>query len=185
MKRKFEQVIITAITASALLRQFSKIYKISLFPSSPTPFDASYFNLQADEIDKSFLCPCYSLNGYIRHCTVHVFDMPHRNRIALEHRERMIRAFEDDNEDYLLVADTLGVNRSTSIGIVLITDTAAIYYGCPGGARSVFTLAFWAKRELHMISREKGDHYCIQTWHNYLFFFHYNLFIGKSREKLA
>ena len=52
--------------------------------------------------------------------------MPHRNRIALEHRERMIRAFEDDNEDYLLVADTLGVNRSTARGIDLFTDTAAI-----------------------------------------------------------
>ena len=52
------------------------------------------------------------------YCTVHVFDMPHRNRIALEHRERIIRAFDDDNEDYLLVADTLGVNRSTARGIV-------------------------------------------------------------------
>ena len=52
------------------------------------------------------------------YCTVHVFDMPHRNRIALEHRERIIRAFDDDNEDYLLEADTLGVNRSTARGIV-------------------------------------------------------------------
>ena len=45
-------------------------------------------------------------------------DMPQRNRIPLEHRERIIRAFEDENEDYILVADTLGVNRSTARSIV-------------------------------------------------------------------
>ena len=35
--------------------------------------------------------------------------MPRRNRISLEKRERIIRAFEDTNEDYLMVADTIGV----------------------------------------------------------------------------
>ena len=40
--------------------------------------------------------------------------MPRRNRIAFEHRERIVRAFEDVNEDYLIVADTLGVNGSTA-----------------------------------------------------------------------
>ena len=40
--------------------------------------------------------------------------MPKRNRIAFEHCERIVRAFEDVNEDYLIVADTLGVNRSTA-----------------------------------------------------------------------
>ena len=44
--------------------------------------------------------------------------MPRRNRIAFEHRERIVRAFEDVNEDYLIVADTLGVNRSTARSIV-------------------------------------------------------------------
>ena len=44
--------------------------------------------------------------------------MPRRNRIPLEHRERIVRAFEDEEEDYLLVADMLGVNRSTARGIV-------------------------------------------------------------------
>ena len=34
------------------------------------------------------------------------------------------------------------------------------------------------------ISREKGDHYRIQTRHNDLFF-HNNLFLGKLREKLT
>jgi len=34
------------------------------------------------------------------------------------------------------------------------------------------------------ISREKGDHYYIQTRHNDLFS-HYNLFLGKLKEKLA
>ena len=44
--------------------------------------------------------------------------MPRRNRIPLEHRKRIVRAFEDEQEDYLLVSDTLGVNRSTARGIV-------------------------------------------------------------------
>ena len=44
--------------------------------------------------------------------------MPRRNRIPIEHKERIVRAFEDEAEDYLLVADTLGVNRSTARGIV-------------------------------------------------------------------
>ena len=46
--------------------------------------------------------------------------MPRRNRIPLEHRERIVRAFDDEEEDYLLVADTLGVNRSTARGIVAL-----------------------------------------------------------------
>ena len=33
--------------------------------------------------------------------------------MPFEHRERIVRAFEDVNEDYLLVADALGINRST------------------------------------------------------------------------
>jgi len=44
--------------------------------------------------------------------------MPGRNRIPIEHRERIFRAFEDEAEDYLLVADTLGVYRSTATGIL-------------------------------------------------------------------
>ena len=44
--------------------------------------------------------------------------MPRRNRIPFEHRERIVRAFEDVNEDYLIVADTLGINRSTARSIV-------------------------------------------------------------------
>ena len=44
--------------------------------------------------------------------------MPRRNRMPLEHRERIVRAFDDEEKDYLLVADTLGVNRSTARGIV-------------------------------------------------------------------
>ena len=44
--------------------------------------------------------------------------MPRRNRILLERRERIVRAFEDTNEDYLMVADTIGVNRSTARSIV-------------------------------------------------------------------
>ena len=44
--------------------------------------------------------------------------MPRRNWIPIEHRERIVRAFEDEAEEYLLVADTLGVNRSMERGIV-------------------------------------------------------------------
>ena len=41
-------------------------------------------------------------------------EMPRRNRIPFEHRERIVRTFEDVNKGYLLVADTLGINRSTA-----------------------------------------------------------------------
>ena len=44
--------------------------------------------------------------------------MPPRNRISLEQRERIVRAFEDVHEDYLAIAETIGVNRSTARGIV-------------------------------------------------------------------
>ena len=41
-----------------------------------------------------------------------------RRRIAQEDRKRIVRAFEEPEQDYLVVADTLGVNRSTARGIV-------------------------------------------------------------------
>ena len=41
-----------------------------------------------------------------------------RNRIPNEVRERLVRSFEDPTEGYLMVADTLGVNRSTARGIL-------------------------------------------------------------------
>ena len=44
--------------------------------------------------------------------------MPRRNHVLHEQRERIIRAFEDTNEEYLMVADTIGVNRSTVRSIV-------------------------------------------------------------------
>ena len=33
-------------------------------------------------------------------------NMPQRNRIPLEHHERIIWAFEDQTEDYILLVDT-------------------------------------------------------------------------------
>lgn len=45
--------------------------------------------------------------------------MPRRNRISFELRERIITAYENDAEDYLVLADTLGVNRSTARSIVV------------------------------------------------------------------
>lgn len=44
--------------------------------------------------------------------------MPRRKRIPLEQRERHVKAFEDEHEDYLAMADTIGLNRSTARGIV-------------------------------------------------------------------
>ena len=41
-------------------------------------------------------------------CTVYLHKVPGRNRIPIEHRERIVHAFED----YLLEANTLGANRS-------------------------------------------------------------------------
>jgi len=43
---------------------------------------------------------------------------PRRNRIPNEVRRRIVRVFEDPTEDYLSVADTLGVNRSKARSIV-------------------------------------------------------------------
>ena len=44
--------------------------------------------------------------------------IPPRNRILLEQRQRIVQAFEDVSEDYLTVAATIGVNRSTARRIV-------------------------------------------------------------------
>ena len=51
--------------------------------------------------------------------------------------------------------------------------------GCPGGLAQAFTLAFRAKRELH------GKKAIIVTKQLNDLFSHYNLFIGKRKEKLA
>ena len=50
--------------------------------------------------------------------TVYFHKMPRRNRIPMEHRERIVHAFEDEAGDYFLVADTFSVNLSTARGIV-------------------------------------------------------------------
>ena len=115
--------------------------------------------------------------------------MPHRNRIALEHRERMIRAFEDGQRRLLACSghpwsQQINCKRNRPFyrygGHIEFILRFKKYYGMPGGTRSVFTRAFWAKRELHMISREKGDHYYFQTWHT-IFFFPLQSFIGKLK----
>ena len=75
----------------------------------------------------------------------------------------------------------------------LFTDTEAILNlldlrsitECPGGhSLSIYARFSGKKRTSLYISREKGDHYYIQTRHNDLFS-HYNLFLGKLKEKLA
>ena len=54
----------------------------------------------------------------------------------------------------------------------------------PGGALAQYLRArFEQKRTSRFISQEKGDYCYIRTQHN--LFSHYNLFLGKLKEKLA
>ena len=41
-----------------------------------------------------------------------------RQKISDKNRQLLIRAFDDPEQDYLTIADTLGVNRSSAWGIV-------------------------------------------------------------------
>ena len=63
--------------------------------------------------------------------------MPRRNRIPLEHRERIVRGFEDEEEGYLVVADTHGVNQSTARGIVARYGKGRIQERPRGGKNNV------------------------------------------------
>ena len=54
-----------------------------------------------------------------------------------------------------------------------------------GHSLRIYARVAGKKRTLMYISREKGGHYYIQIRHNDIFFSHYNLFLGKLREKLA
>ena len=53
-----------------------------------------------------------------------------------------------------------------------------------GHLLSIYVCFLRKDRTSLYISRGKGDHYYIQTQYNDLFF-HYNLFLGKLKEKLA
>ena len=60
------------------------------------------------------------------------------------------------------------------------------YYGMPrGGSRSVFTPVFWAKREFQCIFLGKKAIIITSKHGTTIFFSHYNLFLGKRKEKLA
>jgi transposase len=41
-----------------------------------------------------------------------------RNIISQEEKERLVRAFEEQDQDYLTLADTLAINRSTAKSII-------------------------------------------------------------------
>ena len=41
-----------------------------------------------------------------------------RNRIGQEDKERLVRAYQSPKQDYLAMADNLGMNRSTARGII-------------------------------------------------------------------
>ena len=55
----------------------------------------------------------------------------------------------------------------------------------PGGTRSVFTRAFGAKRDLQCIFLWKKAIIMTSKHGTTIFFSHYNLFLGKIREKLT
>ena len=58
--------------------------------------------------------------------------------------------------------------------------------GCPGGTPSAFTRVFRAKRELHCTFFLGKKAIIITSKHGTMIFFsHYNLFLGKRKEKLA
>ena len=57
--------------------------------------------------------------------------------------------------------------------------------GYPGGTRSVFTRAFWAKRELQCLFLGKKAMIITSKHATTIFFSHYNLFQGELKEKLA
>ena len=75
----------------------------------------------------------------------------------------------------------------------LFTDTVAILnlldlrsiMGSQRGTCSAFTRAFWAKRELHCIFLGKKAIIITSKHGTTIFFSHYNLFLGKLKEKLA
>ena len=56
--------------------------------------------------------------------------------------------------------------------------------GCPGGTRSVFTRAFRAKRERHCLFLGKKVIIITSKPGTTIFFSHYNLSLGKLKEKL-
>ena len=57
--------------------------------------------------------------------------------------------------------------------------------GCLGDTRSVFTRAFLTKTELHCIFLGKRRSLLHSKTAQRSFFSHYNLFLGKLKEKLA
>ena len=57
--------------------------------------------------------------------------------------------------------------------------------GCPEGTRSVFTHAFWAKRELYCIFLGKKAIIITTKPGTTIFFSYYNPFLGKLEDKLA
>ena len=83
------------------------------------------------------------------------------------------------------------INHNQAID--LFTDTAAVsnlldlrsIMGCPGSTRSVFTRAFRPKREPYCIFLGKKKIIITSKQGTTIFFSHYNLFLGKRKEKLA
>jgi len=71
-----------------------------------------------------------------------------------------------------------------AVAILNLLDLRSVM-GCPGGTHSVFTLAFWAKWELQCLFLGKDAIIFTSKHGTTIFFSHYNLFLGKLKEKLA
>ena len=69
------------------------------------------------------------------------------------------------------------------MAILNLLDLRSII-GCLGALAQYLYALFGQKENFNVYFSEKGDHYYIQMWHNE-FFSHYNLFLGKLKEKLA
>ena len=59
-----------------------------------------------------------------------------RNRISNEVRERLVRSYENPTENYLMVADTLGVNLSSARGILTRYNREGRVQERPQGGRN-------------------------------------------------
>ena len=114
--------------------------------------------------------------------------MPHRNRIALKHHERMIRAFEDDNEWLLacsahLCSQQINCKRNRPFyrygGHIEFILRFKKYYGMPRGALAQYLRALFGQKENFAWFLGKKAIIITSRHGITIFFSHYNLFIGK------
>ena len=116
--------------------------------------------------------------------------MPHRNRIALEHRERMITAFEDGQRRLLACSghpwsQQINCKRNRPFyrygGHIEFILRFKKYYGMPGGhSLSIYARFLGKKRTSHDFSGKRRS-LLLPNMAYYLFFFPLQSFIGKLK----